>query len=255
MVTIPQHFKDEFDWIIRPRSNLKVQALTTRWLGKEIIYLIFRTPENKLDDLRVPIIKALHTLSIEKQICYIKTIAKHLADAAITTPLPTDTRGWLNDVCKSAKELHRLLSGKHKKQLPGNWNNLCSLIIQIIKKESKLNLPFPEELLASLKKENLKVRAKGNTNLTSVMNLVIDESKALTDKKAMAFYKFPQTFFEEISKDNPLFLSYQRNAIQAISKVNQEYFDKPYDALTAYVLSCIFLKDISKQSVKKIREK
>ena len=285
MKTIPNHFKEAFPWIEKPTSNMKVDvALSTIWLEKEIIRLIFEAPVkkldasqvikpdtpqikkpdtftvHKLDDCRITLIKSLETElpNAEAQINYIKAVAKCLAEAVIVTPLPKATQDWLNDINASTKKLTSLLKQEDKKNLPANWNNVYSLVSQVLKDSNISDNPLLLKIHAVLKETNLapetRSQTHGKADLIAILNLVGLESKSLAAACAIKVHKYPQTFFEKIFKDNKLFLAYQRKAILEIAMVNQEYFSKPYDALTSYVLSCIFNTDISKQKVKKIRD-
>jgi hypothetical protein len=213
-------------------------------MEKEIVCLIFRPPVNPLDDFRLPLIKSLGALGHEAQVSYIKIIAKCLAESVFVVPLPKKTQGWLNDVNKAAITLTRLVEPKHKNNPPTNLNSLFPLVAQALKSGNVSSHQIPSKVSGALK-----------TDLVSILKLVSQESKELSGKNAIAFYRFPQTFFEEISTDKTLYLEYQRKAIQAIAAVNneQEHFGKPYDALIGHILTCLFWKDISKQKVQKIR--
>lgn len=260
MATIPKHFKEAFPWISKSPSKIRIASKSAQWLEQEIVYEIFRNPKIKELDPRNALFHSLEKLCVEDQVNYINAVAKCLADAMIETPLPSKTELWLQEVNAAVKKLRSLLGEKSKQHLPASWNNLYSVVIQIIRAEESPGLPIPEGLLGGLKKENLRKRPDtldkhGMTDLVAILNIMSRESKDLASMNAIAYYKFPQAFFEGISSDNSLFLAYQRKAILAIAAVNQEYFKKNYDALTAHVLSCIFQQPISNQKIKKIREK
>ncbi|MDD5384547.1 MAG: hypothetical protein PHG89_06675 [Gallionella sp.] len=255
---LPKHFKEEFPWITKPTSKIKVKAPGTYWLEKAVIHAIFRAPDNEFDDPRTNLLKSIGDMGKDTQVSYIKTTAKHLAEAIIDTPLPSARQEWLNDVNATTKKLTLLLKQEQKKNLPENWNNLFSLVSQVLSHSHVTDDTELTKLVETLKEANLiggiKGKAHGTVDFVSILDLITHESKALSGKSAIAYYKYPQTFFEEISIDNQLLLAYQRKAIQAITTVNQEHFGKPYDALTAHILTCVFNKSFTKQLVKKIRE-
>lgn len=260
MATIPKHFKEAFPWISKSPSKIRIASKSAQWLEREIIYEIFRNPKLKELDPRNALFHSLEELCVEGQVNYINAVAKCLADAVIETPLPRRTIRWLKGVNAAAKKLRLSLLETPKQHLPASWNNLISIVIQIIRAEALQGQPISEGLLGALKKENLRKRADaldkhGMTDLVAILNIMSGESKDLSGLSAIAYYKFPQAFFEGISDDKSLFLAYQRMAILAISAVNQAHFEKPYDTLTAHILSCVFLRDISKQNIKRIREK
>lgn len=264
MKKIPIHFSEAFPWIERPASKMKVSvALSTAWLEKEIIRLIFRAPENDNDDQRSPLITALKKLDNGKQVSYLIDVAKRLTDAVIDTPLPNKISVQLKEINKEVKNLTFSLNALPKKNLPSSWNDFFFLGIQLIDKTDNSVNPKLSNVRGALKKARMNLEGEitpkarethGQLDLVAILNLVALESKKLANANAIAFYKFPQTFFEEISTDNTLFLAFQRRSVQSIAAVNHEYFGKNYDAITAYILTCTFNKDILKQSVKKIRE-
>lgn len=263
MVTIPKHFEEAFPWIVKAPSKIKVSAPTTEWMEKEIVRLIFNPPVNQMEDFRPRLIKSLGKFGQEAQVSYTKVIAKCLAEAVIDTPQSKTTYLWLKDVNVAAKRLCSLLSGESKPPLPANWDNLFLIVKQIIKSEAEeFGYPDSDDLVNSLRKENLRWRdrkgaleKRGRTDLVAILNLVLAQSNELAGKNAIAFYRYPQKFFEEISTDNTLFLDYQRRAIRSIAAVNQVHYGKPYDAMTAHVLACVFKKKLSNQMVKDNREK
>lgn len=243
MATIPKHFEEAFPWITQSTSKVKVNAPGTKWIEKEIIRAIFRdtiliSPDTSTHNPCQQLIKTLGVLEKDLQVCYIKKVANYLAEAAIDTPLPVAKQAWLNDVNTTVKKLTLLLKQEPKQNLPKNWNNLFTLTAQIIKHINVTDKQELSKVSGALKEANLiwdikSKAAHGNTDLVAILNLVSKESKGLADTNAMSYYKYPQTFFEEIRKDNTLFLAYQRRAIRAITIVNKEYFGKPYETLTA----------------------
>lgn len=264
---IPKHFKNAFPWIVKPISNIKVSSSDTVWLEREIVRIIFNPieePQDAQDDHRLMLINSLKTQCYDEaiQVSYISAVAKCLAGAVIETPLPKNTQNWLSDVNKQAKNLMLSLKEVHKKNLPSHWSNLFSLNIDLLNDNQLLESPQKLKLKNALKEASRngvisKIEAEnhGKLDLVAILNLLSKQSKELAGKRAIEFYKYPQTFFNEISADNTLYLSYQRSAIQAIALLNQTQFNKPFDALTSHILTCVFQKEISKQSVKKIREK
>lgn len=260
MATIPKHFKEAFPWVSKPPSKMRIASKSAQWLEQEIIYEIFRNPKIKELDPRNALFHSLEELCVEGQVNYINAVAGCLADAVIEMPLPSKTERWLQEVNAAAKRLRLLLRETSKQHLPASWNNLISIVLQIIRAEASQGHPISDGLLGALKKENLRKRVDaldkhGIIDLVAILDIVSSESKDLATMNAIAYYKFPQAFFEGISSDKSLFLAYQRKAILAIAAVNQEHFEKSYDTLTAHILSCIFQKSISNQKIKKIREK
>ena len=259
---IPEHFKVAFDWIDKPKSNTKVRSPNTVWLEKEITYLIFNPPEEPpeaQDDYRHMLIKSLeHEKCFEgAQVSYIRDVVKCLAKAVIATPLPNERKVWLGEVNKQTKKLALILKEKpnSKSELPLNWKSLFALNIEAIN-DSQIESSKLTEISSALRTANMfqdylkgKQDAHGILDLVAVLNLLNKQSKMLSEMSAIKFYKFPQTFFKEISNNKTLFLAYQRSAIQAISAVNQKSLGATHDAVTAHVLSCVFHKEITKQSV------
>ena len=264
---IPENFVVAFPWIMKPISKLKVSSPDTVWLEREIIRIIFN-PKDELqittDDPRYRLIKSLESEECDEnsQVGYIKNVAKCLADAAVKTPLPKNTQDWLKDVNKKTKALLPLLRGIPKKSQPLHWNNLFSLNIELLNDTIQLDNSQKIKVKNILKEANrsgaistLDAETHGVLDLVAILSLITKQSKELATKSAIEFYKYPQTFFNGISTDSTLFLEYQRLAIHAITLLNKSQFSKPYDSLTSYILSCVFQKEISKQSIKKIREK
>lgn len=263
---IPKHFEISFPWIVKPISNVKVSSNNTVWLERQIIRAIFtseKTQNFEQDDYRIKLTNSLKAECPDegKQVDYIKAVAQCLADAVIETSLPTSTQEWLKDLSKLSRKLARRLKVGPKENLPSKWNNLFSLSIELLN-DSQLNkTPKKLELENALRLANRtgviskeEAGTHGMLDLVAVLNLLSTQSKDLAEKTAIDVYRYPQTFFKEISSDKTLYLDYRRQAIRVIALLNQEYFNKTFDALTSYILSCLFKQEISQQSVKKIRE-
>ncbi len=261
MMTIPNHFKIAFPWILRQQTKLNINSPSTYFIEKEIIRIIFNPPDNELYDPRDDLINSLtHLNDINKETEYIKSSANCLAHSAAVTPLPKEIQCWLNDVEKKAKILSRLISQKPKRKLPLDWNNLTSIVSRIENNEYHSDHSKSKSISHILKKKNSKSHTEiksstdhGHSDLVAILNMASNDSKALSNQPAMKYFKYPKIFFKEILSDKTLLLEYQRNSIIAISKINEQYFGKPYDSLTANLLTCIFQKKVSNQLVMKIR--
>lgn len=258
---IPEHFKQAFPWVSERKSNIHAYSQSTKWHEKEIISLIFRDSDEMLNDPRLPLFKALSSMDKNLQVKYIKSVAKCLAEAVMATPLPNWKEELLGDVKKDAKRLSSLLRKKPKERLPLNWGDCIFLIMEVIKRSNasgNSELTDLSNVLKDVQRKlvllNLNAKVNVKIDLASILSLVSEQSKELAGQPAIEYYRYPQEFFNQIITDKTLYLAYQRKGIIAITSINHDYFSKPYDALTAHVLTCVLPKKISNQSVKKIRE-
>ncbi len=263
----PKYFEVAFPWINKPKSKIKVKSITTEWLEREILWIIFNQPkevQNTLDDPRFKLLKSLKSNCCDEQsqVEYIRHVAKCLANMIVKTEIPQNKKEWLGEINKKTKSLLTLLRSIDKKNLPFHWSNLFSLNLELLSVSHQLEAHNKLKLEKAFKEANrngmiskLDAEKHGVLDLVAILSLLLNQSKDLQGKSANDYYQYPQTFFSEISNDSALYLSYKRSAIQAISQLNQSQYNKPFDALTSYILNCVFNKNISNQSVKNIREK